>query len=210
MDFQNLLTNGDPSARATILFAHGAGAPMDAPFMETLAQNLATQGLRVIRFEFPYMAQRRVDGKKRPPNSANRLLEAWREIIVAHPTNQPLFIAGKSMGGRLATMIADEQPVAGVICYGYPFHPPGKPEKLRTQHLENLKTPCLIVQGERDSFGTQAEVSTYSLASSISVHWLKDGDHSLKPRKSSGLTQQQHLEAAAITTAAFLDNCLNI
>ncbi|MGB5286064.1 MAG: alpha/beta family hydrolase, partial [Polyangiales bacterium] len=116
-------------------------------------------------------------------------------------------IGGKSMGGRIATMIADEVSVAGVLCLGYPFHPPGKPGRLRTAHLGTMTTPTLIVQGTRDRFGTEEEVATYSLSPSIELAWIQYGDHSFKPRKKSGRTLEQNLEAAATAAVGFIQ-CL--
>ena len=105
------------------------------------------------------------------------------------------------MGGRVASMLADElfadRQIAGLVCLGYPFHPPGQPDKLRTAHLETLKTPALICQGARDPFGTREEVSGYRLSPKIELHWLEDGDHDFRPRKASGLTTGGNLDAAA-------------
>ncbi|HZZ78725.1 MAG TPA: alpha/beta family hydrolase, partial [Gemmataceae bacterium] len=115
-----------------------------------------------------------------------------------------LVIGGKSMGGRIASLVADDAGVAGLICLGYPFHPVGKPDKLRVEHLKAIKTPTLIVQGERDSFGNRADVGQYKLSPAVRVHWLKDGDHSFKPRKSSGETEQSNLDAALDTINTFL------
>jgi len=91
-----------------------------------------------------------------------------------------------------------------LVCLGYPFHPPGKPEKMRTSHLETLTTPALILQGERDTFGTRADVEAYKLSASIKVHWLADGDHSFKPRKKSGITETDNLEVALNALGTFL------
>jgi predicted alpha/beta-hydrolase family hydrolase len=111
------------------------------------------------------------------------------------------------MGGRIATMVADGAGVAGVLCLGYPFHPPGKPERLRTEHLKTLKTPTLIVQGTRDPFGNQSEVSSYPRSPSIEVIWVEDGDHSFKPRKKSGRTLEQNLAEAVEICADFIRRC---
>ena len=116
----------------------------------------------------------------------------------------PLIIGGKSMGGRVASMVADDLlsrgAITGLLCLGYPFHPPGKPENLRTQHLEELKTPTLICQGTRDEFGTREEVAGYALSGSIRILWLEDGDHDLKPRKTlSGFSTADHLKSMAET-----------
>ena len=110
----------------------------------------------------------------------------------------PLIIGGKSMGGRVASMVADKlyasDRIAGLLCLGYPFHPLGKPDQLRTEHLASLKTPTLIAQGTRDQFGSREEVLTYELSKNIEVLWLEDGDHELKPRKSlSGFSAADHL-----------------
>ena len=114
-----------------------------------------------------------------------------------------LIVGGKSMGGRIASMVADECGVAGLVCMGYPFHPPRAPEKLRVAHLQTLRTPSLILQGTRDPFGTPDEVEGYDLSDAIDVHWLEDGDHSFKPRVRSGFTLEQHMNAAADQLAAF-------
>ena len=178
----------------TLVLAHGAGAPMDSDFMEAITSGLVDgYDVRVARFEFPYMAARREDGKKRGPNGTKVLLDTWRAV---YAEMGPCFIGGKSMGGRMASMVADELGALGLVCLGYPFHPPGKPEKLRTEHLAELRTPTLILQGTRDPFGNADEVTDYDLSEHIEVAWLTDGDHSFKPRKSSGLTQRDLLTRA--------------
>jgi hypothetical protein len=190
--------DGPKAAAWTVVLAHGAGAPMDSPFMDVVAEGLGDGGLRVARFEFPYMQRRRSEGGRRPPDRQPILLDCWRVVIADLGPASRLVIGGKSMGGRMASLIADECGVAGLVCLGYPFHPPGRPEKQRTEHLRDLATPTLVLQGERDTMGTRDDVAGYDLSSSISVHWLGDGDHSLKPRKKSGRTNEQNL-AEAIT-----------
>jgi predicted alpha/beta-hydrolase family hydrolase len=193
-------------ASATLIFAHGAGAPMDSGWMNDMAARLATQGVNVLRFEFPYMAQRRLDGGKRPPNPAPKLLECWREVyaVVRRHVAGRLAIGGKSMGGRMASLLADELGADALVCLGYPFYAVGKPEKPRVEHLAALKTRTLIVQGERDALGNREAIEAYTLAPSIEVFWLVAGDHDLKPLKASGFTHEQHLAAAAGRVAAFL------
>lgn len=196
-----MLFDGPEDAAVTILLAHGAGAPMDSASMTATAKALATAGLRVARFEFGYMAARRT-GERRPPPRAETLGPEYLAAIETLATKTPLIIGGKSMGGRVASMIADEAhaagKIAGLLCLGYPFHPPGKPTQLRTRHLADLATPTLICQGTRDEFGTREEVSTYALSDSINVLWLEDGDHDLKPRKSvSGFSAADHLKTLA-------------
>lgn len=197
-----LITPAAISSRATLLLAHGAGAPMDSEYMNRLAEALAVRGIQALRFEFPYMAARREVGGKRPPNPMPVLQDSFREHYRAAP--QPLYIGGKSMGGRVASLLADELQPAGLICFGYPFHPPGKPEKTRTAHLAELQTRGLILQGTRDPFGKPDEVAGYGLSEQLQVSWLDTGDHDLKPLKSSGLTQADLIDQAAERAAAFM------
>jgi uncharacterized protein len=197
------LSNGPPGARTTLILAHGAGAPMDTPFMETVARGAAAAGIRVLRFEFPYMARRREDQKRRPPDRQPVLLECWRSVFSSVGPGR-VAIGGKSMGGRMASLIADEVSAAALICLGYPFHPPGKPERLRTEHLREMTTPSLILQGERDPFGNRLEVGGYTLADSIRIHWLEDGNHDLAPRKKSGRVPEQNLSEAVEAIVDFL------
>lgn len=200
IDFQ---FDGDESARQTIVLAHGAGAPMDSPFMNDMASELARHGLRVARFEFPYMAKRRIDGKKRGPDRAPVLTAFYAEVVRQLGEPEKLVIGGKSMGGRIASMVADDLGVGGLVCLGYPFHPPGKPENLRTEHLKALRTPALICHGTRDPFGRPDEIAGYGLSDRIALHWVEDGEHDFKPRKSSGRTQNQNIVDAAAAISGF-------
>lgn len=179
---------------------------MDHRWMSLVSTKLVSRKLRVIRFEFPYMQKRRLDGKRRGPDSKPKLFAAWRDVIDEIGDRDRLIVGGKSMGGRIASMVADEARVAGLVCLGYPFHPPGRPALLRTAHLESLRTPALILQGERDSFGSRAEVDGYPLSDSIQVVWLPDGDHSLKPRKKSGRTEDQNLDEACDEISRFVSS----
>ena len=201
------LWNGAPTPSSmTLILAHGAGAPMDSAWMTGMAERLAARGVSVLRFEFPYMAQRRLDGGKRPPNQQAKLLECWHEVFTEvrrHVAGQ-LAIGGKSMGGRMASLVADELETQALVCLGYPFYAAGKPEKPRVAHLAELQTPTLIVQGERDALGNREAVEAYTLAPGIEVSWLVSGDHDLKPLKASGLTHEQHLDAAADKIARWL------
>jgi uncharacterized protein len=131
------------------------------------------------------MRARRTEGRRRPPDREAVLVARWREVIEAIADvgdASRLVIGGKSLGGRMASLVADEMGVLGLVCLGYPFHPPGKPERLRTAHLKDLRTPTLIVQGTRDPFGGREEVGSYALSPSIEVRWVEGGDHSLAPR----------------------------
>ena len=201
-----LWTGARGPAAATLLLAHGAGAPMDSAWMNDIAARLADQGVNVLRFEFPYMAQRRAEGGRRPPNPAPKLLECWREVyaVVRPLVAGRLAIGGKSMGGRMASLLADELQADALVCLGYPFYAVGKPEKPRVEHLAQLHTPTLIVQGERDALGNREAVEGYELSPSIEVFWLPSADHDLKPLKVSGFSHEQHLTAAAQKVAAFL------
>jgi len=194
------LIDGDDDAKRTFIFAHGAGGPMRTPWMSRVARGLAENGIRVVRFEFPYMA-----AKKKAPDREPVLLEAWREAI-REQGDRVMFIGGKSMGGRIATMVADEMEVRGVVCFGYPFHPPGNAERLRTKHLETMKTPTLILQGERDAFGSRDEVKRYKLSRAIRIEFIEDGDHSLKPRASSGATETDNLARAVAIATKFIES----
>tara|TARA_R110000764_G_scaffold44215_2_gene99587 strand:- start:931 stop:1344 length:414 start_codon:yes stop_codon:yes gene_type:complete len=131
------------------------------------------------------------------PVLQDHLRELCREL------DQPFFVGGKSMGGRVASMLAAELGARGFICFGYPFHPPGKPEKTRTAHLQQLSCPGLIVQGTRDPFGKPEEVAGYALDARLDVHWLDSGEHDFKPLKASGRTQQTLISEAAEVAAGF-------
>lgn len=193
-------------AFASLILAHGAGAPMDSDFMQKMVEGLLACGIAVFRFEFAYMAERRATGRKRPPNPQAQLLQQWREVYqsVRQQTAGRLAIGGKSMGGRMASLLADELAVDALVCLGYPFYAAGKPEKPRVAHLAELRTPTLIVQGERDALGDRNTVAGYSLSPTIRLNWMAAADHDLKPLKRSGLTHEQHLQSAAQVVAAFL------
>lgn len=210
------LFDGPEDAAAIVVLAHGAGAPMDSPFLETMAAGLAARGLRVARFEFPYMRARRESGRGGAPDRQPVLQRAWLDAVAAlrSPSCEalaigrggaPLVIGGKSLGGRIASHVADEAGALGLVCLGYPFHPPGQPERLRTAHLRDLRTPTLVVQGTRDPFGGPEEVAGYELSPAIGITWLTDGDHSFKPRRSSGHTEEQHLATAVAAVADFVE-----
>ncbi len=206
---KEFLVDGPEETSHLFVLAHGAGVGMGSPFMDTLARHIAAAGMRVVRFHFPYMEDMVRTGRRRPPNGGRILRQAYADVIrhcIDRERCPPdrLVIGGKSMGGRIATMIADEHRVAGVVCFGYPFHPPRQPLKLRTAHLATLRTPTLICQGERDAFGTRAEVKSFTLAPSIRVHWIPDGDHDLAPRRGSGCTAADNLARAAASAVEFI------
>jgi predicted alpha/beta-hydrolase family hydrolase len=175
---------------------------MDSAFMSFFAEGLAARGFRVARFEFPYMARKR-DGDRRPPDGPSVLLATWQSVIDRLGPDR-LVIGGKSLGGRMASMIADAAGVRGLVCLGYPFHPPGQPDRLRIAHLKELRTPALLIQGTRDPFGLREEVEHIPLSSVIRIHFLEDGEHSFKPRASSGRTERQNLDEALASLLHFL------
>lgn len=196
------LVNGPEDAKITIVLAHGAGGAMDTKWMEAMSAALSGKGLRIVRFEFDYMSARRSSGKRSPPPRAELLNQEFKAVIDEVGSRGTLVIAGKSMGGRVASMIADDLSnagmISGLLCLGYPFHPIGKPENLRTAHLAGMKTPTLICQGTRDLFGSREEVSTYGLSKMIEILWLEDGDHDFTPRKAiSGFTSAEHIATVA-------------
>ena len=189
-----------------ILLAHGAGANMNHDFMTELASGLAAKEMSVVRFNFPYMRNNAIDGKRRPPDRPPKLLMDFNlhiEAIREQFKPAKLILMGKSMGGRIAAMVASETFVDGVICLGYPFVPPkgGEP---RLEPIANSKAPLLVIQGERDKFGAKGEVETWLAPYSAQLEWLTDGDHSFMPRKSSGTTQAANLELAISHSVSFI------
>ncbi|BCS48868.1 alpha/beta hydrolase [Aeromonas jandaei] len=202
-----VIREGAVDAPVRILLAHGAGAGMEHAFLAELSRLLAGPDIEVVRFNFPYMSKRALDGKRRPPDRQPVLLAHWREMVreFAHPR---LFLAGKSMGGRMAAEISDEiyceMNAAGLLILGYPFHPPARPDRWRGEVLKQIKTPTLLLQGERDTFGSRVELADFPFSSAVSVHWLTDGDHGFKPRKSSGLCEQDNLQQAASRIRQFV------
>ncbi|HVP18118.1 MAG TPA: alpha/beta fold hydrolase [Spirochaetia bacterium] len=191
------------AAGLSIVLAHGAGAAMDSPFMEEIAHALAGESFRVVRFEFPYMQQFRNTGKRGRPDFPSVLEATWRRVVEQLGDPSKLVIGGKSMGGRIASMVCDRAGVKGLVCLGYPFHPTGRPETLRVSQLAELKTPALFLQGERDSLGSREDISGYTLSPAIRIVFLPDGDHSLKPRKASGHTYEENMAQAVREIAAF-------
>ncbi|MGM0825474.1 MAG: alpha/beta fold hydrolase [Pseudomonadota bacterium] len=190
----------------SLLLAHGAGAGHRSAFMQQFAGALADQRLQVITFDFGYMQQMQATGKRRPPPAIARTVEelaSWYACL-APLTVKPLWLGGKSMGGRAASMLASEQPCPGLVLAGYPFHPPKAPDKLRLAHWPDVKAPSLILQGERDPFGTREEVAAYPLPSCLEVAWLTDGNHDFKPRRASGLNQTILIDEAAALGASFV------
>lgn len=205
-------TSNGKDKNPLLIIAHGAGADSQSDFMTDMASRIADEGIYVVRFDFPYMIKRQEDGKKRPPDRAPKLIAAWQDIIA--DLARPCVIGGKSMGGRIASMVANDAEIdnsegvdaliKGCTSLGYPFHPPGKPEKQRTSHLETLRKPLLMVQGTRDTMGTKDDVAGYTLDEGIEFEWLEDGNHDLKPRKATGFVYEEHLDRTAKAVATFV------
>lgn len=183
---------------------------MDSASMTATALVLAEAGFRVARFEFDYMAARRGGSGRKPPPRADKLIPEYLAAVDELSAERPVVIGGKSMGGRVASMVADERLAAGkirgLLCIGYPFDPPAKPAQLRTGHLAELRTPTLIAQGTRDEFGTREEVPSYEFSPAIELLWLEDGDHDLKARKKiSGFTAEDYLATLAAAVSAWTE-----
>jgi len=188
-------------AHASVIFSHGAGADKSSDFMSIIAEKLVARGINVLRFNFPYMDKRLIDGRKYPPNRMPVLIDCFLKVLTEQTFALPTFVMGKSMGGRVgATLMTDIDSQAifnikGAICLGYPFHPQKKPESLRLEPLQLTQKPILVVQGERDALGNKDEIEQYSLSPLCQVEFLADGDHDLKPRVKSGFTHQQHINS---------------
>lgn len=199
------------NAKALVILAHGAGADMDHDYIADLVKLMNAQQLNVIRFNFPYMDKRRLDGKRRPPDRMPKLIACYESILASTDCSLPTFIAGKSMGGRVAATIARDKMlmtthnVKGVICVGYPFHPAKKPENLRLMPLQETQRPVLILQGDRDALGNKDEIKSYKVSELCQVHFFTDGDHDLKPRVKSGYTLAEHKRLAVTKMQEFIN-----
>lgn len=203
------------------LLAHGAGAGIKSDFMKSIVFKLNAAGLETIPFEFPYMKIINQTGKRRPPDRMPKLIEAFEREVKHYQALYPkkkIIVGGKSMGGRVASLLIsqleegnNEKPdsISACICLGFPFHPPKKLEKYRGDHLENIKTPILILQGDRDTMGSKQEVEKYKLANSISVKYISDGDHSFKPRVRSGHTLEGNLSMIGGSIINFVNTLSN-
>ncbi|CAN5241243.1 alpha/beta fold hydrolase [soil metagenome] len=204
----DILWTGPERAAVTVLLAHGAGGAMDSPWLNDIAGLLGERGIRVGRFEFGYMAARRSGTRRAVPRAElvrDEYLAVVEQVRAAGDSVGALYIGGKSYGGRVASLVADELhdagEIRGLVCLGYPFHPPGKPQQLRTAHLTGIRTPTLVCQGTRDPFGGPAEVAGYGLSPAVTVTWF-DGDHGMIPLKSAGISRP--LAAVADAVAAFV------
>jgi uncharacterized protein len=195
---------GQPFTAALLVLAHGAGAGERHPFMVMMARGLAARGIDVVTFEFPYMREKRRAPDKAPVLEA-AFDEAIREARTMVGNSHRLFIGGKSMGGRMATHLAARayDGVRGVVALGYPLHPPGKPEQPRVAHLPTITVPMLLVQGERDAFGTPDELRPVvkTIPGTVTLHVIANGDHSFTVPKSAGVSQSA-VHATVVDTVA--------
>ncbi|WP_448549311.1 alpha/beta family hydrolase [Thalassotalea fusca] len=204
----SIILNEVSDPKALILFAHGAGADKSSDFMDTVTNKLNNRQCSVMRFNFPYMDKRLLDNKRRPPDRMPKLVDCFELVLKkAHAYKLPIILMGKSMGSRVAAIIAEkERPsVVGVVALGYPFHPQKKPDSLRLDPLISIKTPMLIIQGSRDPLGNESEVNSYGLPPHCKSVFLEDGDHDLKPRVKSGYTHEQHLDTAINSIMDFVN-----
>lgn len=200
-----------PDPKATLVLAHGAGAPQSHPWMVAMARTIASHGLDVVTFDFLY-----THAKRRLPDRPEVLEATWRAVFAAvrdrKGTSRPLIVGGKSMGGRIATQVAAQggfPDLAGIVLLGYPLHPPGQPKKLRTAHLPKVTVPMLFIQGSRDSFGSPAELAPFvdSLPAGGRIFAIEGGDHSLNPPKRTGESLPTVMTRVAGEIVRFVGEC---
>lgn len=213
------LLDSAEDAKALVIFAHGAGADMEHEYIEALVRLMNAKKLSVLRFNFPFMDKRKLDGKRRPPDRMPALIACYQSVLssisVDSNAHLPIYIGGKSMGGRVAAMLSCDkvlmfnEKINGVICLGYPFHPVKKPEKLRLAPLQETHLPVLILQGQRDALGSEEEINSYEVSSRCQLHYFHDGDHDLKPRIKSGYNLKQHQNSAINKMSEFIDEINN-
>ncbi|GIU45052.1 dienelactone hydrolase [Shewanella sairae] len=203
---QYLINANNDNADTLIVLTHGAGANMHHEFMTAMAEGLVTSSTRVVRFNFPYMRANAIDGKRRPPDRAPKLIADYAlQLSILKQRFQPkrIVLVGKSMGGRMSAILAESLAVDGVICLGYPFIPLSGGEP-RLEPIEKCLAPLLVIQGERDKFGHKGLVETWAVMDKVQLQWLIDGDHSFKPRKSSGTSLEANLEKAISVAQKFI------
>lgn len=201
-----VLINKAANAKARLLLAHGAGAGANSEVMQQLACALASCGIEVWRFNFGYMQQALDEGKRRLPAKMLLLAAEFSQHITQCPADLPLFIGGKSMGGRVASLLSGNSAVQAIFAFGYPFHAPNK-QKWRTEHFADLAAPLYIAQGERDAFGSKNELSDKHWPK-VELYWLADANHDFAPRLKSGFTRLQLINAAAAFCSRRIDEVL--
>jgi len=202
----NILIHGSKKANNILILAHGAGSPMDSEFMNQIVDYLSSDSLLVIRFEFPYMQQRR-RGKKLFPDKMNKLSEYYLSIIKTIKNkyaNKNIWIGGKSLGGRVACSVSREIKVRGVVVFGYPFHPQNNNNNLRVQALIDGGPPILICQGTRDKLGSKEEINNYKLNKNVKICFLQGGDHSFQSLKKHKFTKNELINIASEEVKYFI------
>jgi predicted alpha/beta-hydrolase family hydrolase len=190
----------------SLLLGHGAGSGQTSGFMVSFAEELAARGLDAVTFNFQYTEKGRG-----APDSNDKLEACYRSAIDAIRKHRPLAgnqlaIGGKSMGGRIASQVAaaGDDALAGLVFLGYPLHPPGKPDQLRSRHLPEIKAPMLFVQGSRDAFGTPGELRPILKKLDAKIYEIEGGDHSFKVPKSAGVPQKEVYSRIQDEIAAWL------
>ncbi|MDP5137649.1 alpha/beta hydrolase [Rheinheimera baltica] len=192
--------------KACLLLSHGAGAGANSEFMQQLAKQLTLNNIEVWRFNFTYMQRFIASGKRSLPDKIPQLLQQFCAAIDCCDTSLPKFVAGKSMGGRVASMLPADINILAAFAFGYPFHPPKK-QSWRTEHFNQLPRPLFIMQGERDAFGNSDELADKQWPG-VTLHWLNDGDHDFKPRVKTGLTQAELIAQTAQFCSRMIDEIL--
>ncbi|KZN13201.1 alpha/beta family hydrolase [Marinomonas sp. TW1] len=184
--------------------AHGAGAGHQSDFLTQLQQRLqSASSILVSPMTFDYMSQQEATRKRRPPPQFKTLVAEYENRISSETA---CIVSGKSMGGRVATQLSKHEQVKAIVCYGFPFYPPRKPEKHRLLFLEGLEKPCLIIQGTRDPLGNLDWVSQQVLPSNVEIHWVDGADHDFKVLKKYNKTQNEVIEEIAQLTIEWLQN----
>jgi len=194
---------------ATIILAHGAGAGMDHPFLDKLAFKLSENGITTIRFNFPY-----IDAGRKSPGSPKKNVETWNAVLeyFSAKNNSPLFISGKSYGGRMASHLVAETPtlsVKGIVYFGFPLHAPGKASKDRAAHLSKISVPQLFLQGENDKL---ADINLMDEViqelPKANIHKFPFADHSFKTPKSAGISYDQMIQQLAEKTFDWISSVI--
>ena len=211
------LDESQGAATALVVLGHGAGADMLSPFMERFASGLAGHGLAVARFRFPYMERMQREGRRRPPDRAPVLLDCFADVLTRVDElcpGMPLFVGGKSMGGRIASMLAAEGRTSprGLVFLGYPLHPSGRPERLRAAHLPRMGARALFVQGDRDPLCDLALLRHERRGGRVPgrLHVVKGGDHSFRQLAARRDVEDAEFEKAQRAIARFVAETLRL
>lgn len=191
----SVLRNTADGAAWTFIYAPGAGSNLRDPFGQRLAEHLPEAALSLVRFQFPYQ-----EAGLRRPDSPKTLLATWRAVLESSGSDGArVAVGGRSLGGRIASMLVSEgAAVDALALFAYPLHPPGKPERMRSAHLEKITCPALFCSGTRDPFATPGELAAAAaLAPDSRVHLLDGADHGFATLKSSGRSREDVWAEAA-------------